>query len=920
MADTAAEALINASKQKAKVIDGVPYMPTGYEGKSLSELIAVMNKSYGKIGKISVGQNENAADPNSDLNDNGFSTNPSVIKAVNLTDCPAPTTDILPGYSKEEIEKVVKQSSEECEVRKAIPNILNNVQLSEAIDAKCDIKIAEPPAPAEFLPDTPFEPAPEKEPKNPLAPPAKTLVTLNTVKGLAKPGSKTAAVEILKNVGDKVICGETVMRVGGKNVNCPVKEGVIKVIYTKNAAAKNNRLFLVEEPNPVDTTQKIFDESENLKKKIDEMILLKDKLGKMEAEVWTKKIIWGIYEGQYQGYVAYYQKFDDLITQRTALNDEFITNKKKLEDLFYTYTWNTKIEATTTAPATSTTNSEKWILPNNYNADKTKQIKELLARQDEIITSINSVTSQLDVVRSEQPTYFALDKTAEVKASVTSVPYTKGVKGSRYTLIPFTSGGKLSSPYVDILKGLPPIIKPFTNDILLLDRYFDRWTDVLNTTIGQLKTPIYIDINKKDAFSYSGLGLVSGSATDYNFDVKGGYQRWSGSMWQTRVDFFNSATAVSKGIKPTDDPDEVIKKSGDLSAQERALPFTIEKLATDNFNAVVEYCKNFGYYILNDGSIFIQNGTNKTTELDNKRKSHQEIFEKIYKEYTETRDKIIVIEKYIDDFPQIIRDLASGGCQMEDGGAPTAGTLDGEKIRIIPWPVKPEPLPLPPDAPEADKKAAAEAAAAGVPPDDVNYKGNPQPNSPPVTNLSYWKKYCKRATTVNLLPTYWPIGILIPTPSGLIKIPMPIIWKPLAVVPSPLAVIVIGLTLCGICPGPFIFVVNPGWPFPIGMVAPKASWFVVGNRGPKQIDGETTSEVNSSSIPTVNVPLKYTKNGQTVKTNVKINIGPIVTMLLPFTQDDLPPYERLTMSNVVYLLYLAKWCKQGKNTYGFFTS
>jgi hypothetical protein len=170
------------------------------------------------------------------------------------------------------------------------------------------------------------------------------------------------------------------------------------------------------------------------------------------------------------------------------------------------------------------------------------------------------------------------------------------------------------------------------------------------------------------------------------------------------------------------------------------------------------------------------------------------------------------------------------------------------------------------------------------------------------------------------LPTYWPIGIIIPTPSGLIKIPFPIIWTPLAVIPSDLAIIVIGITMCGICPGPFIYIVNPGWPFPIGMVKAKESWFVVGNRGPKNIDSITTSEVSALDIPTVNIPLKYTKNGQTVKTNVKINVGPIVTQLLPFIQDDLPVYERLTMTNIVYLLYLAKWCKQGKNTYGFFTS
>jgi hypothetical protein len=888
----AAQAIVEALKSKAKVIDGVPYMPTGFEGKSASELLDAVNASYSKIVKATIGTNANAAGLNP-----GATRNNAVIPAP-LTSAPASTTNILPNYSKEEIEAVAKQAVDECEIRSAVPNILDNIQLSEAIDAKCDIKPPAPFLPAEFLPDTPFEPEPEPEPEDALAPPKYTLVTLVSLDGLTANGNEYAEIKVIKNDGDKVSCGETIMEVGGIAVTCPVVDGIVKKIITKDKGVKNSQLFVVEEPNPVDTSKKVFAEADNLKKKIDEMILLKERLGVLEPQVWHAKTILGIFEGQYQGYIAYYQKFNDLITQRNTLNDEFIENRKKLEDLFYTYTFTTTTEAKAGVAATTTTNTEKFILPNDYNSNKKKQITELLARQTELVTSIGNVTSQLDAVRAEQPTYFALDKTKEVNASVTSVPYTKGVKGSQYTIIPFKSGDKLSSPYIDILTGLPAIIEPFTNNILLAGRYFDRWTDIPNP----LQPRIHFDINQKDIFSYNTLIRVQTSPTDYDFEVKGGARRWAGSMWKTRYDFFNTATAVSKGIKPADDPDTVTQKTGDLSLQERALPAVIEKLATDNYDAVVEYCKNFGYYLLNDGSIFIQNGKNKTTELDKKRQDAQAAFKKLHDEYVIIRKKIVETEIYIDSFPNIIKSITTSGCAMVGGGPASVGKYEGKKTKIIPWPF------------------SDGGGGAGAPADNDKENGNPDPKSPPATSLAYWKKYCKRATTVNLLPTYWPIGIIIPTPSGLIKIPFPIIWTPLAVIPSDLALIVIGITMCGICPGPFIYIVNPGWPFPIGMVKAKESWFVVGNRGPKNIDSITTSEVSALDIPTVNIPLKYTKNGQTVKTNVKINVGPIVTQLLPFIQDDLPVYERLTMTNVVYLLYLAKWCKQGKNTYGFFTS
>lgn len=90
------------------------------------------------------------------------------------------------------------------------------------------------------------------------------------------------------------------------------------------------------------------------------------------------------------------------------------------------------------------------------------------------------------------------------------------------------------------------------------------------------------------------------------------------------------------------------------------------------------------------------------------------------------------------------------------------------------------------------------------------------PSKPNPTKWCYWVRFATYATAVNVLPLpgaggfkYWPIGLTIPNPSGLIKIPLPIIWIPLAVIPLPVGIFVIFIGLCGICPSPVVFFMGP---------------------------------------------------------------------------------------------------------------
>lgn len=93
------------------------------------------------------------------------------------------------------------------------------------------------------------------------------------------------------------------------------------------------------------------------------------------------------------------------------------------------------------------------------------------------------------------------------------------------------------------------------------------------------------------------------------------------------------------------------------------------------------------------------------------------------------------------------------------------------------------------------------------------------PCAPNITKNCYWVKFAELATQYGLLPfpdiepkspgqglRYWPVGMVIPTPTSLVKIPLPIVWFPvttISVIPFGMIIIFIGIN--GILPCPYIF-------------------------------------------------------------------------------------------------------------------
>ena len=118
--------------------------------------------------------------------------------------------------------------------------------------------------------------------------------------------------------------------------------------------------------------------------------------------------------------------------------------------------------------------------------------------------------------------------------------------------------------------------------------------------------------------------------------------------------------------------------------------------------------------------------------------------------------------------------------------------------------------------------------------------GNPDfkdiTKGPTYFTIKWWRKFCSLASIVNLFPTHWPVGILIPTPAGLIKVPCPIIWIPIVVIPTPNSITVFIIGQCGLLPSPFLFL-HHFFPFPIGPFTPGGLYFPVCMRPSETIKG-----------------------------------------------------------------------------------
>jgi hypothetical protein len=176
---------------------------------------------------------------------------------------------------------------------------------------------------------------------------------------------------------------------------------------------------------------------------------------------------------------------------------------------------------------------------------------------------------------------------------------------------------------------------------------------------------------------------------------------------------------------------------------------------------------------------------------------------------------------------------------------------------------------------------------------DLNHRTFSNASLPSLLDIGYWVRYSNLLTIVNLIPAYWPVGIIVPTPGGPVPINLPVIWRPIFVNYTPPIVNVLFMTINGIVVFPVL------WQLRMEPIASEASVLVTLPRG-------------------ANVTIKTGTGSQAagIQYNNNIDINPSLSRTLPITKDDLPSYERLSIDNGPLLVYLNQWLSKARPSMG----
>lgn len=162
------------------------------------------------------------------------------------------------------------------------------------------------------------------------------------------------------------------------------------------------------------------------------------------------------------------------------------------------------------------------------------------------------------------------------------------------------------------------------------------------------------------------------------------------------------------------------------------------------------------------------------------------------------------------------------------------------------------------------------------------------PTLPNFTQLCYWKEFANLVNLVGLLPIpnipnvnqlrYWPVGLIIPYPGGMAKIPLPIIWVPLISISFSIGTFVIFLTINGIFISPIVFFVSSSG----------FKQFIISIRGSSNkigYDSNDQSIKSNISVPLSFLSLKESKNNINLNNNLTQNELNFYTKYKKFLED-----------------------------------
>ena len=188
----------------------------------------------------------------------------------------------------------------------------------------------------------------------------------------------------------------------------------------------------------------------------------------------------------------------------------------------------------------------------------------------------------------------------------------------------------------------------------------------------------------------------------------------------------------------------------------------------------------------------------------------------------------------------------------------------------------------------------------------------------------YWRQYTKYLNLVSLLPMHWTIGLILPSGT---RIPLPIIYKFITVIYVHPVLTVIWLTINGCVVSPVVLTIDFGLKKMLGAVPKGGSGFSAGDsdvsstwltlfRGGNQQITKQNGGCKVSFSATALKPIVANAEEQQRPSAVIVDANPSLTYTLPLTVDDYPPYNRLSLKNIPYLMYLKKMCATAKPMMG----
>jgi hypothetical protein len=920
------KSFLDSKKDSLKEIDGKFFAPTGFEDLSLE-----------KLGKIIDEKVPGFLDENKDI----FSGDPKTVIQPELEDA---------NYTQAEIKKVQEEWVQECHLeleRLANPESSEEKVTDDEIDEILDERCREDALlPLPLIPYSRQEVIDSicEDDASPDDIAQKEVVKdgnpdLNIALADDKPQNENLGVgdlddlvdaigepninivianvsgtilSVSAKVGDTVNCLTPMIETSKGTVLAGVKTGVVKKVnVSAGDEMRGVELFEIHTPEGDGAVRKGVVEIKRQVIAVNRYIDLKEIVSFKEKDWYFAEIENAFYENRYAAYAQYYNDFTPKVTERNRLNNVlkgYINTLSDIEDEINDEFGGTGLanlygsNATNDGAGTSYrayTSAERTAITDNL-ASLRDTRDDLISSINETIVDISSLTGEIDNIRSGN-NYFAqtstnviaeitagggIDLGVDIRVDSSGNEDADGIyiKNSltEKTVVaafqPESSAVDVDDAFV-LAKNLQMQSKTFTNELGLSKLTFDKITNLNLSTYNPKFERLDIDTNVS--------GPEERRWTLYK--VKGNHssnQRIDGSYIKIRIDFFNYIMGATDEDKGNPAWNEVTK------IKENTLPDVTDAALDDTISKMAYPAKQYGHVAINQDEVFLNpKGTSTLESFKYAAASSRDLADTAKKVVLDIRDEMALIQQDLDQLPTIIEDIVSSECTIYEGCS-TKNTPEGP-ARLCPWY-----KPYQPADPNAIEKQPVE--------EDINWNGFPRDaeESPPITDLKWWKKFCTLASLVNLIPTYWPVGLLIPTPATLVKIPLPVVWIPLVVIPTPISLIVIGIAQAGILPCPFVFILNPT-DIPLGPISAGSCWLAGAIRPLKKIK-DNPGDAIMPVAPILNI------GGN------QIDMAPAITALIPLIKDDFPPWERLSITNVLLLLFLMKWCAAGKKGEGFF--